>query len=176
VPGPEASFSFSPEVINTFHSEVFFENTSDRDIGSLWSVNHDTFYNENVTYEFDSAGIYQVTLTVEDIYGCLDTKDINLEVEAFFTCFLPNAFTPNGDGNNEEFIGVGVFSGIKDFKMTIFDRWGSEVFSANDPNIGWNGNSKSNVPMPAAVYQCLVQFTDPKGASKEVIQSVVLVR
>lgn len=175
-PGPEAIFSFSPETISTLNSEVFFENESDRNIGSLWSVNQDTFYNENITYDFDTAGIYQVRLTVEDVYGCLDTKEISLEVEEFFTYFLPNAFTPNGDGHNEEFIGVGIFSGLKNFKMTIFDRWGSEVFSTIDPGIGWNGYGKSNEPMPAAVYQCFVQFMDHNGQFKEVIQSFVLVR
>jgi gliding motility-associated-like protein len=53
------------------------------------------------------------------------------------TIFIPNAFTPNGDGLNDEFSAFG--QNICDFEMIIYDRWGEEVFHSHDLNEKWNG-------------------------------------
>lgn len=80
--------------------------------------------------------------------------------------FIPNAFSPNGDGNNDVFL---IFAGpdvnsIKDF--LIFDRWGNQVFGRqafqpNDPTFGWDGNFKGR-PMNTDVYTffATIEFTD----------------
>lgn len=172
---PKATFSINPENISILNSEVFFENLSTSNIYHEWSVDDNIFYSENVNYEFDSVGTYKVTLSVEDAFGCLDEKTEWIEVEDAFTYYLPNAFTPNSDGDNEIFKGVGIFSGIRDFKMTIFDRWGGLVFRTNDPYIGWDGN-KNNTAMPAAVYQCQVEFIDHKNRPQKLTKPIVLIR
>ena len=53
------------------------------------------------------------------------------------TIYLPTAFSPNGDGTNDEFVATG--KGIVDFEMTISDRWGNTVFESKDINEGWKG-------------------------------------
>jgi gliding motility-associated-like protein len=79
--------------------------------------------------------------------------------------FVPNTFSPNGDGMNDVFYvrGTGVFA-IK--SLRIFNRWGEMVFenlkvTANDPNDGWNGMAKgSKAPTDTYVYQLEVLCTN----------------
>ncbi|MEK7255049.1 MAG: gliding motility-associated C-terminal domain-containing protein, partial [Bacteroidota bacterium] len=84
-----------------------------------------------------SPGKYTVEITLN---GCVFKDEVNL-----FPCenclFVPNAFSPNGDGFNDEFQ---AFPGcpIFNFQMQIFDRWGSLVFSSEDPAAGWGGTKK----------------------------------
>ncbi len=93
------------------------------------------------------------TVQVEDRYGCKNSGDITVAVvcgkENFF---IPNTFSPNGDGRNEVFFpkGTGLFR-IK--SMRVFNRWGEIVFekndfSANDPSAGWNGTYKGKNGQP----------------------------
>jgi len=174
-PAPKAIFSVNPETPTILNSEVIIEKLSAANLYHVWSIDQNVFYNENVNYDFESIGRFEVTLTVEDAFGCMDEKTEWIEVEDAFTYFLPNAFTPNGDGDNEKFIGIGIFSGIKDFEMTIFDRWGNLIFKTNDPNIGWDG-SHNNVAISTGVYQCIVKFVDHKNEIHNFTQPIVLIR
>lgn len=54
--------------------------------------------------------------------------------------FIPNAFTPNGDGANDQWHLI-IQGLIKKFRVDVFDRWGRMVFSSNDPNLSWNGTA-----------------------------------
>ena len=95
------------------------------------------------------------TVQVEDRYGCRNSGDANVIV----VCgkqnfFIPNTFSPNGDGRNEIFYpkGTGLFR-IK--SLRIFNRWGEVVFekrdfAPNDPSAGWNGTFKGKAASPDA--------------------------
>ncbi len=90
------------------------------------------------------------TVQIEDIYGCKNSGNITvLVVCGNKNFFVPNTFSPNGDGRNEVFFpkGTGLFR-IK--SMRVFNRWGELVFekkdfAANDPSVGWNGTFKGKV-------------------------------
>lgn len=63
--------------------------------------------------------------------------------------FVPNAFTPNGDGNNEVFY-VRSSAPIDNFYFTVYDRWGQQVFETRDQNIGWDGTFEGKPLSPSA--------------------------
>jgi gliding motility-associated-like protein len=63
--------------------------------------------------------------------------------------FMPNTFTPNGDGKNDYLKGYGNL--VTSFSMMIFNQWGEKVFESNNINIGWDGNCKGQ-PQPVGVY------------------------
>ncbi len=91
------------------------------------------------------------TLKAEDpITRCVATDVICIEVTRDWNVYIPNAFSPNGDLDNDVFIPVGY--GLEEIKLTIFDRWGSVVFKSNGDKIGWDGNSKSGKPCEQNVY------------------------
>lgn len=82
--------------------------------------------------------------------------------------YVPNAFTPNGDGLNDSFGGVG--EGITDYTMQIFDRWGNLLFESNNIDVQWDGNYKNEV-VPTGVYVFKLSAKGPalNGKSKKLI-------
>ncbi len=69
-----------------------------------------------------------MSLIARDQYGCMDTVTKTIEVYPGSTLFMPNAFTPNGDGINDFFIGKGHLDGITKFQIAIYNRWGGTDF------------------------------------------------
>jgi gliding motility-associated-like protein len=59
--------------------------------------------------------------------------------------FLPNAFSPNGDGINDEFRAYAACDRVEGFRLTVFDRWGSVVFTTTDFNQAWDGTMSNNL-------------------------------
>ncbi len=80
--------------------------------------------------------------------------------------YVPNSFTPNGDGLNETF---GAYSeGVKEFTMQIFDRWGAMIFESNDINRQWDGNYKGQLaPQGSYVYKIQAKALNGKIISKK---------
>jgi gliding motility-associated-like protein len=82
---------------------------------------------------------------------------------------LPNAFTPNGDGQNDIYTPIIPYSGVTRIEMKIFNRWGNLVYETTNPDIAWNGNDfKSGKPLPTAAYYyvCEVYFNSLEGEQK----------
>ncbi len=73
--------------------------------------------------------------------------------------FIPNAFTPDANGRNEVF--KPECSGGKDYKLTIFNRWGEKVFETNNVSQGWDGTYASKIA-PDGVYVYHVEFKNYK--------------
>lgn len=121
---------------------------------------------------------FQVTITDEN--GCEARDKLNLNIEKNTAIYIPNVFSPNGDGNNDFFYvqQTGFIERI--FLMEIYDRWGEIVFSnkeflPDDPVSGWNGKWDSEELNPAVfVYRIIVEFTD--GSLTEYTGDVTLVR
>ena len=107
---------------------------------------------EDVTY----------TVTVTDENGCSAVATIVLtvmqpECDADHI-FLPNAFTPNGDGVNDVLFVRSVF--VEEMTLTIYNRWGQEVFRSNDINVGWDGTFRGQ-PLTSDSYAYYLQATCP---------------
>jgi len=92
--------------------------------------------------------VYYVTGT--DSIGCtsIDTVMITIDMQCG-DVFVPNAFSPNGDGVNDVLLVHG--NCIKSMKFSIFDRWGERVFECEDPKTGWDGK-KNGLPMNSGVF------------------------
>jgi gliding motility-associated-like protein len=86
---------------------------------------------------------------------------------------IPNAFTPNGDGINEEFfIGHRL---IKTFSIEIFDRWGNMVFRSNNPDFRWNGTNNGN-PLPEGTFIYSISGTDITNMPVQQSGSITLIK
>jgi gliding motility-associated-like protein len=101
------------------------------------------------------------TLIVEDnASGCLDTTRFVLKVDPSKYIYIPNVFTPNGDGRNDVYR-VFTRGPVKYFSMEIFDRWGEKVFDGDDLEKGWDGTFKGTPVQPGVyVYQVNITFLD----------------
>ncbi len=108
------------------------------------------------------------TIVVIDSIGCSATDDITISVKKSRNVFIPSAFSPNGDGTNDDFYvfaGTGVVE-IKQF--SIFSRWGELIYNINNiqPNdraASWNGEFKGERLNPGVfVYLIEIEFADGK--------------
>jgi gliding motility-associated-like protein len=91
--------------------------------------------------------------------SCQATKEITVKVIKHL--FMPNSFTPNGDGTNDLFrIPPGTTITLKEF--SVFDRWGNSIFTTSDPDTGWNGRYKSKLA-PSGTYAYIITGKGPKG-------------
>jgi gliding motility-associated-like protein len=178
LPSPVADFDFSPRILSNFNKTVnFTENSSgaiiwDWDFGGEGSSNF-----RNPSFTFPDTGQYEVRLIVTHPSGCQDTITRLLDVVPEVRYFLPNAFTPNEDGVNDEFRGNGSIRFMTDFRMTIWSRWGEMLFETEDPSEGWNGR-KDNVGRmaPPGVYVVVVNYRGPRGEMFELKGFATLVQ
>jgi gliding motility-associated-like protein len=92
---------------------------------------------------------------------------------AFNNAQYPNAFSPNGDGDNDIF--KPTQGRFVEFRMVIYNRWGAIIFSSTDPEVGWDGTTNGQEASPGAyVYQ--VNFTDANNRSFQRTGTLVLIR
>jgi gliding motility-associated-like protein len=86
---------------------------------------------------------------------------------------VPNAFSPNEDGNNDRF---GVFAGsIRTFRMAVYNRWGEKMFETTDMQASWDGKVKDRYA-PDGVYVVMIDYTDYRNRSYSTKTSVHLLR
>jgi gliding motility-associated-like protein len=113
--------------------------------------------NPNPVIKNIKSGTYNVSLTVNRGFSCEDVTVQDIEVEIPETHFyIPNTFTPNDDGLNEDFTVYGL--GYCDqYDLFIYDRWGELIFETNDTGPNWNGIYK-NKKVEAGVYSYLIKF------------------
>ncbi|MBK6830877.1 MAG: gliding motility-associated C-terminal domain-containing protein [Flavobacteriales bacterium] len=123
----------------------------------------------------DQAGTYSLHVTGQCINAEASLEVIEGECDPFV--YVPNTFTPNGDGNNE-FFQVSFQGPLRDFSLYIFDRWGERIFTSDDPSTTWDG-SYNGEPVPDGVYVWKVRYrssTDQGAVSKELIGHVTVLR
>lgn len=156
-PLPQPVFTPNPQVANLLEPMIQFINSTPGINEYFWEfgdgsssllVNPDHLYSE--------TGEYTVTLYATNIYGCLDSIRAIVRIEDYFTLYIPNTFTPNGDGRNDYFSGFG--TRLKTYQMDILDRWGLKIYSTNDINKPWDGKVEN--PVQADVYIYRIEVTD----------------
>ncbi len=93
-----------------------------------------------------------------DMGGCPAKACITIAVtcETENDYSVPNAFTPNGDGNNDKFCLQGWSGCLTEFNVLIFNRWGEKVFESTDPDFCWDGLYK-NIPLDPDVFVYVIK-------------------
>ncbi|MGZ4099007.1 MAG: T9SS type B sorting domain-containing protein, partial [Bacteroidia bacterium] len=87
----------------------------------------------------------------------------------------PTGFTPNGDGNNDEFKPMGSALYSREYDFRIWNRWGQEVFRSTDPIHGWDGNFDGKQAQ-TGVYAYVITYKNVYNESKIKKGNVTLVR
>ncbi|MDX2172421.1 MAG: PKD domain-containing protein [Bacteroidota bacterium] len=128
---------------------------------------------QHPTYVYQDSGMYLVTLKVKTERGCENSTSKKVLISDEGGLFLPNAFTPNGDGQNDVFMAVA--NNIGKFEMLIFNRGGSLVFQSNDIKKGWDGTFKGQLA-ENNVYVYKVYYTGKDGKGHNLTGSVTLVK
>lgn len=113
-------------------------------------------------------------IEVTDANGCTSLGNALINV-SHLPPLIPNAFTPNGDGLNDELFVI--LTGVEEFHISIFDRWGEKVFESTDLYEGWNGTIRSsNKLAPVGTYVYRIQGKLINGLDLNHFGNVNLVR
>lgn len=121
---------------NSYTFESYTFPPCESDCSFFWDFgDNSTSTQENVEHEFDGLGVYNGSLSVVNSLGCIDS--VNFTVYPPITIYLPNSFTPNGDGINDVFRVHGI--GVLDYEIKMYNRWGSIVYHSKDINEVWVG-------------------------------------
>ena len=139
-PEPTAGFDVEPNIVDILEPMVTIEDLS------TGAVQH--YYNfgdggssdlSDPTYVFQGAGVFNVSQTVINEYGC--TAVAQGEVGVNGTLFYaPNSFSPNNDGIND--VWQPVVTGTVAYHCVIYNRWGDVIFETDDPDAVWQGEVK----------------------------------
>ena len=148
-----------------------------------WSVdNFEIFENQDDTIllvYWDYPGIYDVNLEVSGSDCTSNGENVGYEVnardesECNISFFIPNIFTPNSDGSNDDFKILG--KGMISTSLHVFDRWGEKIFESNEQEVGWDGTFKGE-PLSPGVYFYYAEAEFEDGTNTFEKGNVTLVR
>jgi gliding motility-associated-like protein len=105
------------------------------------------------TLQVITGGEYIVT----GINKCGQTHDTILIKQIFCDIWVPNAFTPNGDGVNDELRVLGNTGRLEQFHFYVYNRWGQLVFETTDRSQGWDGRQQG-VEAPVGAYVYMLEY------------------
>ena len=137
----------------------------------LWDST--TTSSSSFTTMFDSIGNYKFRLVAVSSLGCTDTTYVIIRVSEGYTYYVPEAFTPNGDGINDVFKFYG--TAIEEINAIIYNRWGQPLYTWNDLEGGWDGYFKGG-PVPNGVYAYEVKIKLKEGTNKVYYGTLSLIR
>jgi gliding motility-associated-like protein len=103
--------------------------------------------------------------------GCVAYDEVCVMVTKDWNVYIPNAFTPNGDAGNDIFIPVGY--GLSQIRLSIFDRWGTQIFAGDENNPGWDGKLKGKL-CEQGVYVYQVEIKTMSGNTIKKVGHVTL--
>lgn len=163
-------------IVNTYGDSVCFgDQDGDVRVEVIQGLAPYTYlwYNEETTSAISDLGEGIYSIEVKDGNNCIvnHNVDVLLTESCDYHVFLPNVFSPNGDGSNDVFYARG--KGFESLILVVYDRWGNKLFETTDKYLGWDG-TKNGKPVDAGVYVYYVKAEYYDG-TEEVIEGNVCV-
>ena len=184
------SSAFS-EPANILNPQINFTDESNGHINGVWNFDDGTtqFTNfDQISHIYSDTGTYQVTLTVETDSGCIDIASQTIYISPVFTIYVPNAFTPNNDLNNDYFLPI--VDGVSEYELSIYNSHGQRIFTTNEYSndylscvssssclAAWDGKIKNGSEYATkGAYVYAIILKDFNGKTRTYEGSVVLLR
>lgn len=164
---PIAAFSYDLNGADVLNPTVYFTNFSEYAAGYSWDFGgQDTYDEENPVFRFDitRGTAIPVCLRAVNELGCVSTACKEVLIPEVFFFYVPNTFTPNGDGYNDVFQpSVNGVAGneVYEYEFEVFSKWGERVYYSTDPDDVWVGNKNGSAYfLPDGVYywQARIRF------------------
>ncbi len=171
---PTADFELTSNGYLFNNLPIQFLNTSLNAESYQWDFgdgNNSTIVHPQNTY--DESGIYYITLVAIDEKGCTDTITKPISIEDEWYVYVPNTFTPDGNRHNNDFRASTI--GVHKLEITIFNRWGEEIFFENNVNFIWDG-TYDGWYVPDGTYSYRIVFNTNSGREETVIGHVNVLR
>lgn len=177
-PNPIANFTANPNPATELNNIVQY---TDLSIGAsewIWSFGPDDSASilQNPIYTWTDTGVFMVQLIVTNIYGCQDVITLPQVVQEDYALFIPNTFTPNGDGHNDLFFPQGIGIDPENYTMYIFDRWGNLIYQTSTWPGGWDGTVQGKGDCQIDTYVYKIATLDANGSKRVYIGHINLLR
>ena len=170
---PKANFNYNPYTISTLNPDINFFNTSTNGTQYLWDFG-DSIYSiiESPTHIYNDPGVYDVMLFVENVNECMDSISKKIIMYYDFVLHVPAAFTPNDDGDNDQFGPIGLrMDKYESFGLYVYNQWGEMIFETEDINERWDGADSQN-----GSYAWAIVIVDELGEVRKKVGEVLLIK
>lgn len=181
---PDANLEQTPKELRSITSFIGnFEDKTPTGVSSEWYLDGMLVGSErNLEYNFPTHGEYELMLVTTNAEGCTDTLLYPVIVnEDYRGFFIPNAFSPNGDGLNDTFGPVIMERDITEYEFVIFTRMGEEIFRTDNPDIHWDGrkfkdNSSSGRVAKQDIFVYQITYLDRNAVYREYKGTVLIIK
>lgn len=170
--------NFPPVAAFDTTSSGFTYNFTDLSTGSVtawaWDFGDGSSSNaQNPSHGYTGNGNQTVCLSASN-NGCADTTCMVINVDVLEFINIPNVFTPDGDGTNDFFYINS--SGMKEFQLEIYNRWGTKVFTSQDAGIKWDGRSSAGVELSDGTYYFILKAVSVTSKDNSTTGFINLIR
>ena len=172
-PNASAAFTITPNEVSVPSQPVYCLNLSQNANSYEWHFGDDNVSNEiNPIYYYQEEGIYSITLIANNEYNCPDTMTLHDAVYANEGGMIdfPNAFTPDPTGGNggsynptsyDNNVFFPINTGVTEYQLQIFNKWGEMLYESNDVNKGWDGYYRGMLcKQDVYVWKVTARFVD----------------
>ncbi len=167
LPIPDAGFQYNSLTFDE-SSTLFQAIATDTNLSAYSWLENGINVGQNASFEYDfqsypNVNETEICLSVSNDAGCTNISCEIIIYKENFTLYIPNTFSPNSDGINDEFYPVIYKTLPESFELLIFNRWGQLVFETNEIDASWDGTYKSEqVEIDTYVYKVTYKlYNDP---------------
>ncbi|MBI2271854.1 MAG: gliding motility-associated C-terminal domain-containing protein [Bacteroidetes bacterium] len=152
--------------------KVNFSNTSFGATMWTWKFGDgETDSNRNTSHTYAREGTYNACLIVQNAAGCKDSSCSNIMVNPAHSVMVPNVFTPNGDGKNDNF--VIATKEVEKIEVYVYDQLGAKVWEYAGPVAVWDGTTNTGQPAIDGNY---IYVYKAYGTDAKIVESKGIVR
>jgi gliding motility-associated-like protein len=174
-PYPTAAFTVNSTILSLPYDVLHCINQSSAAVSYNWNFGDgNTSMLTNPNHVYTTVGEYQIQLIATSQVGCKDTARINIITDA--DVVFPNAFTPNTNGSGGGYYNPSSYdndvffpytSGVIEYKLQIFNRWGELIFETEDIKQGWDGYYRNQIcQVDVYVWKAYIKLNSGKIFNK----------
>lgn len=176
-PEPIAAFTSNPELLEFGQPEI---QMIDESVGQItnwnWTFSSETgiFQTSNLQYPIfsipnNTSGNLSFVLEVSNDQGCTSQINSVLNILEDAALYIPNTFSPDGNALNNVFKVIGRNIDPGAFELSIYNRWGEQIFKSSDATIGWDGSVTNLGAAPVGTYTYRVTYRFINGQDSQTI-------
>jgi gliding motility-associated-like protein len=163
-PTPIAQAFVEPEIAILPNTTFEFTNGTINGESYIWTIDQQgssTAVDTSWTFPSETAGNYLIKLLAYNQFGCKDSAYVQAIVQDDIDIYVPNSFTPDGDGINDVWQWKGRGFEEQFFSVVVFNRWGEKLYETTDPTAAWTGNYHNGETfVPDGIYFYRITIRD----------------